>query len=150
MSTFKSQPVTVGYPASVVAEKFSDISHLQSLVEKLPEAERAKMGDVVFDKDSIAIRTSQVGEVKFKITERSANLIKLQAVGAPVPVGLDVVIDPLSDNSCEVHVAFDVQVPAMLRPLVAPHMQKAVDMLGDLIGKVASAAPEAGVATAEI
>lgn len=139
MSKFESKPVVVERAATEVAEKFSDMSQLQSLIDQLPEAEKAKVGDVKFDSDSIYIRTSQVGDITFKIVERSNSRIRFNAVGSPVPVELAVNINALSVDSCEVNVEFDVNVPMMLRPMVAPHMQKAVDMLGEMIGKVAQA-----------
>lgn len=137
MSKYTSQPVVVERAAAEVAEKFDDLSALQTIVDNLPEAERRKLGDVEFTADTISIRTTQVGEVKFQITDRRENCITFRAVGAPVPVQLDVNIRPLSVDSCEVSVVFDVNVPMMLKPMVAPHMQKAVDMLGDIIGNVA-------------
>ncbi|MDE6692017.1 MAG: hypothetical protein K2K05_01390, partial [Muribaculaceae bacterium] len=72
-------------------------------------------------------------------TDRTPRRVVFQAVGSPVPVELDIDINPVADAASEVTVCFEVQIPAMLRPMVAPHMQKAVDMLGDLIGKVSLA-----------
>lgn len=137
MSKFESKPVVVERAAAEVAEKFSDLSKIQSVIDQLPEEERAKVGEVKFDTDCIYIHTSQVGDVSFKIVERTDSRIRFNAIGSPVPVELTVNIKALSVDSCEVNVVFDVNIPMMLRPMVAPHMQKAVDMLGDMIGKVA-------------
>ncbi len=139
MSKFVSKPTAVDRPAEEIASKFDDLSNLQGLIDQLPEGEKSKLGDVKFDRDSIAIHTAQVGDITFKITDRTPNRVVFQAVGSPVPVELDVDIRTVTDMSSEVTVGFEVQIPAMLRPMVAPHMQKAVDMLGDLIGKVSAA-----------
>lgn len=139
MSKFVSKPTRVNRSPEEISSKFDDLSTLQNLVDQLPEDQKSKLGDVKFDRDTIAIHTSQVGDITFKITDRTPNRIEFQAIGSPVPVELDVNISPVEDEVSEVTVCFDVQIPAMLRPLVAPHMQKAVDMLGDMIGKVSEA-----------
>ena len=139
MSKFVSKPTPVDRPADEISSKFADLSNLQGLIDQLPEDEKSKLGDVKFDRDSIAIHTAQVGEITFKITDRTPNRVVFQAVGSPVPVELDVDINPVDEAASEVTVCFEVQIPKLLRPMVAPHMQKAVDMLGDLIGKVSLA-----------
>ncbi len=139
MSKFVSKPTPVDRPAEEISSKFDDLSNLQGLIDQLPEDQKSKLGDVKFDRDTIAIHTSQVGDITFKITDRTPHRIVFQAIGSPVPVELDVNINPVAETASEVTVCFDVQIPAMLRPMVAPHMQKAVDMLGDLIGKVSAA-----------
>lgn len=139
MSKFVSKPTPVDRPAEEIATKFDDLSSLQGLIDQLPEGDKSKLGDVKFDRDSIAIHTTQVGDITFRITDRTPNRIVFQAVGSPVPVELDVDIASTSEATSEVKVCFDVHIPPMLRPMVAPHMQKAVDMLGDLIGKVSTA-----------
>ncbi len=139
MSKFVSKSTPVERPAEEISSKFDDLSSLQGLIDQLPEGERSKLGEVKFDRDSIAIHTTQVGDITFRITDHTPRRVVFQAVGSPVPVELDVDITPTSETASEVKVGFDVQIPAMLRPMVAPHMQKAVDMLGDLIGKVSAA-----------
>ena len=139
MSKFVSKPTPVDRPAEEISSKFEDLSNLQGFIDRLPEGEKSKLGDVKFDRDSIAIHTAQVGDITFKITDRTPRRVVFQAVGSPVPVELDIDINPVADAASEVTVCFEVQIPAMLRPMVAPHMQKAVDMLGDLIGKVSLA-----------
>lgn len=139
MSKFVSKPKQVDRPAHEISSKFEDLSGLQGLIDQLPEAEKTKLGEVRFDRDTISIHTTQVGDITFKVTDRTDRRVVFQAIGSPVPVELDVDINPITDTSSEVTVCFEVQIPALLRPMVAPHMQKAVDMLGDLIGKVSSA-----------
>ena len=42
-------------------------------------------------------------------------------------------IRPVSDNTSEVETLIDVEIPAMLRPLIGPQLQKAADKFGELI-----------------
>lgn len=136
MAEYKSKPVTVGRPAEYISEKFADLSAFGSSLDSLPESERAKIGDVKFDKDSITLDTKQVGKISFKVTERSPKRVVMNAVGSPVPLNLCVNLTPLGDDATEIETVIDVEIPAMLRPLIGGAMQKAVDQFGDLLAKL--------------
>ena len=42
-------------------------------------------------------------------------------------------INPLTPDSSSVQTQIDVEIPAMLRPLIGPQLQKAADKFGELI-----------------
>ena len=42
-------------------------------------------------------------------------------------------IEPTGENSSSVQTLIDVEIPAMLRPLIGPQLQKAADKFGELI-----------------
>jgi hypothetical protein len=137
MALFQGKPTTVNRNAAAVADKFSDLSRMQELLNQMPEEERAKVGDVDFTTDSIIIRTAQVGEITLKVTERTQARVVLSAVGAPVPLKIITDIKAIDDNSCEIATAMDVEIPAFLKPMVGGAMQKAVDQFGELMQKLA-------------
>lgn len=138
MSKYSSKTIKIERPAAEISDKFSDLSKLQGFVDQLPAEQRDKLGDVRFDTDTISIQTAQVGNIDFKVIERTPSVVKFTAVGAPVPVNLDVNLAEAQPAQTDLSVSFDVQIPMMLRPMVAPHLQKAVDMLADVIGSVAA------------
>ncbi len=136
MATFTSKPVTVAQSAQAISDKFADLTRLQSVLDNMPEEQRAKVGDVRLESDAIVINTPQVGAITLKVTERSAGRVQFTAMGSPVPMNLDVNLQPLSAESTEVTTEMQVEIPAMLKPLVGGAMQKAVDQFGNLIGKL--------------
>lgn len=136
MAEYKSKPVTVGRSAEYIADKFVDLSSFGQALDSMSEADRAKVGDVKFEKDSITIDTKQVGTISFKVTERSPKRVVMNAVGSPVPLDLSVNLTPLGEDSTEIVTAIDVEIPAMLRPLIGGAMQKAVDQFGVLMAKL--------------
>ena len=81
MAQYKSKAVTVGRSAEFISDKFSDLSSFGAALESMPEADRAKVGDVKFEKDSITIDTKQVGAIRFNVTERTPSRIVMNAVG---------------------------------------------------------------------
>lgn len=137
MAKFSSKPVTINSPADALAEKFSDFTRLQKLIDEMPAEERAKVGDVALTNDSIILKTPQVGEVTLKVTERTPRRIVMQAIGSPVPMGLNVDFAPVDADHTELVTSMEVDVPAFLKPMIGGTMQKAVDQFGELMKKFA-------------
>lgn len=135
MAVYKSKPVTVGHSADEMYSRLSDLSRLQGSLDKLPADQREKIGNVEFTSDSIKIQTPQVGEIAFKIIERVEPVkIVFGTASSPVPLTMALNVAPAGDASSTVTAVIDVEIPAMLRPLVGPQLQKAADQLGSLIG----------------
>jgi hypothetical protein len=137
MANYKGKAVSVNSSAEAIAARFSDLSTLNDYVDKLPEAERQKIGDVSFEKDAISIKNPQIGSLRFAVTDCTPQLIKL-ACASPVAMALQVHLSPLSADRTEVTTDIDINIPAMLRPFIAPHMQRAADQFGELMAKVAA------------
>ena len=138
MAQYKSNPVTVHRSAESITYKFADLSAFGNALDAMSPADRERIGDVKFEKDSITIDTKQVGTISFKVTERTPSRIVMNAVGSPVPLDLCVNLTSLGSDVTEIVTSIDVEIPAMLRPLIGGAMQKAVDQFGDLMGKLNS------------
>ena len=137
MAKYESKPVAVNQPVEALFDRFSDISLFQHRINEIPETERAKLGDVTFESDAICINTPQVGQLKFKVTERTApGHIVFSAVGSPIPLSMTIDITATSESASEVVTAIDVDIPAMLRPLIGGKMQEAANKFGEMIGKL--------------
>lgn len=129
--------MTVNRPANEIYDKFSDLSILGTQLDKLPEQQRAQIGDISFGHDSISINTPQIGELKFEVIERQEPAkVVFGTSSSPVPLTMRVDIKPMSDNSSEVTTVIDVEIPAMLRPFVGPKLQQAADKFGELISNL--------------
>lgn len=136
MSKYKGKTISLAKSAQEVADKFADLTQLQSLADQLPEEQRQQIGNAVFERDSIALQTPQLGQVIFRITERTPQTIVMKAEGTPVPLGVNVDLHEVAPEATEATCSIDVDIPMMLRPMVAPHLQKAADMLTDIIARV--------------
>lgn len=136
MAQYKSKAITINRPAEFISDKFADLSVFAGNLDAMPEAERARIGDVSFEKDSITIDTKQVGTIRFQVKERTRSRVVMNAVGSPVPLDLIVNLTPVGTESTEIVTEIDVEIPAMLRPMIGGAMQKAVDQFGDLMAKL--------------
>jgi len=137
MATYKGRTVHIDRSADEIVEKFSDLSRFKDNLDALPEEERAKIGDIEFAADSITLNTPQVGQIRFEVAERTSDRIVMRAAGSPVPLTMGVNLDAKSGAGTDVTTSVDVDIPMMLRPMVGPHLQKAVDQFSDLIAKLA-------------
>ncbi len=138
MSKYTGKTFTVPRSAQEISDKFADLTQLRTLADKLPEDQRAKLENVEFTTDSIIIPTPQLGKVTFRVTDRTADQVKMQAEGTPIPLILQVDLQPKSDAETAVTCSVEVEIPAMLRAFVGPQLQKAVDMLSEVIAKAIS------------
>lgn len=134
MASYKSKPTRVGKSAAELFNRFSDMSRLQDALDTLTPEQRAQVGDVQFTKDTIKIVTPQVGEIAFSVIDRvEPSKIVFGTQSSPVPLTMTVNIKPESEIESDVETVIDVEVPAMLRPLIGPQLQKAAEKFGELI-----------------
>lgn len=134
MATYKGKEVIVTRPAQAVYDKISDIEGYQQRLDELPEEARAKLGDVKFEKDSIRITAAPVGEICFKVVEReSPSMVRLEAEQSPVPFAITINLVAKSPESTAVTPVIDVEIPAMLKPMIGGKLQEAADKFSDLL-----------------
>ena len=137
MATYTSKPAVIPASASSVSEKFSDFTLLQSHLDALPAEERSKIGDISLTPDSIVLKTPQVGDITLKVIERTPGRVALTAVGSPVPMNLALDITPVDEQSTRLVASMDVEIPAILKPMLGGTLQKAVDQLSDVMKRLA-------------
>jgi hypothetical protein len=134
MATYKSKPARINRSANDLYSRFSDMTRLQSALDQLPEEQRKQVGDVVFTADSLKIVTPQVGEIAFVIKERiEPSKIVFGTASSPVPLTMEVDFNAVSETETDVVTRIDVEIPAIVRPMVGPQLQKAADKFGELI-----------------
>lgn len=138
MAKYSSKPVTVPVASQVIADKFSDLSRLEGALEQLPADQRAKIGDVSFSRDTLTIKTTQVGDIKFVVKECTPQRVVMGAEKSPVPLDMRVDLKPQSADSTEFTTSIEVDIPMMLKPMLGGPMQKAVDQFSDLLVKLCS------------
>lgn len=138
MTTYSSKPVDVNMSAATVFDRISNLGSFQERIDQLPEEVRAKIGSVTFTDDTIVINAAPMGDVTLRVTERiPSKRLALSAENSPVPLTLAVNLNEKGADSTEVVTAIDVEMPAMLRPMVGPKLQEAAEKFGDMIKNLA-------------
>lgn len=136
MSTFSGKPVIINRPRAEVYARLSDLSAYQGYVDALPEEIRSKIGDVRFEPDAIVITAAPMGEITLAVTERHQDeKMTFEAANSPVPLTVDINLTDDGENAGHtvLMASIAVEVPAMLRPMVAPKMEEAANRMGEML-----------------
>lgn len=142
MTTIKSDKQTINAPAEKVYEKLSNLDNLKHLldqvpVDSIPEDKRQMMDSVKITSDTISFPAGPVGEIKLRIADRLPySLISLTGEGSPVPMGMQLEINALGADRCEVQVAVNLEIPAMLKPMVSGPLKKIADQFVNVMGAI--------------
>ena len=133
MAEYKSNPVTVRKSADQI---FDTLTDLQGLAEKItgipadsvPEDKRAMLEGIRVDENTLTIPGGPTGAITLAKSDCTRpTYVSYEGVGTPVPVTLAVNIAAVGDDAAEVTVKADIQVPALLKPMLNGPMQKMVD-----------------------
>ena len=140
MTTYSSKTIELQMPVETVYARISDIGGFQSRIDQLPEDVRSKIGSVRFTDDSIIINAAPMGDMVLKVTERIPDKrVAFTAQGAPVPLVMAINLEAAGDDKTNVVTSIDVEIPAILKPMVGPKLQEAAEKFGDMIRNLAKA-----------
>ncbi len=137
MAKYSSQPVSINGSQADVYNKISNLGAYQELLDQMPDDLRQKAGDVRFTDEAIIINANPVGEIRLEIIDRhEPDLIKLKASNAPVPMFLSLELDKETDSTTKLVSVIEVDVPAILKPMIGPKMQEAANQMATLVGRL--------------
>lgn len=137
MSTFTGKAVEINLPQEQVYAKLANLGDYQTYIDQLPEEIRAKIGDVRFTPDAILITAAPVGEICLAVSDRRENSgMTFTASNSPVPMTVDINLSPAGErpDATVLSTSISVEVPAMLKPFVAPKMEEAANRLSEMLG----------------
>lgn len=133
MSKYTGKSATVPMAIGDVYAKLSNLSQYQELIDKLPADQKARLQGVRLSADSIAFEVPGVGPIEFQATELQApGHVGFKAVKSPVPLNLAVDLADAGEGHTTVTPNIDIDIPAMLKPLVGGKIQEAADKFGEL------------------
>lgn len=133
MSVYSGTPVTIARPIADIYAKVSDLGQYKDLVEQLPAEQREKLQGVEFRGDAFKMDAPGVGELVFKITERTPSThVGLEAQGSPIPLKLSLDLADVDGSSTKLTPRIDIQIPAMLRPFIGTKIQEAANKFGEV------------------
>lgn len=142
MATYKSEEVTLKASAQSVFDRLSDLESLRGLLDKVPAesipADKKELFDnVKITGDSIELPGGPVGSIRLKMVERTApSKIRLVGEGTPVPLSLLLSIAPVDDSTSRAMAQVDLEIPAMLRPMISGPMQKMTEQFAQVLRSI--------------
>ena len=133
MAVYSGKPVTIGRTIDDIYAKVSDLSQYKEMVESLPAEQREKLQGAEFRGDAFKMDAPGVGELVFKIIERTAPThVGLNAEGCPIPLKLSLDLADVDGASTRLTPRIEMQIPAMLRPFIGNKIQEAADKFGEV------------------
>lgn len=142
MTTIKSEKTRINASAEKVYDKLSNLENLKPLLEKVPKDQipadkREMFENLKVTADTISIPAGPVGSITLRVTDRMPySLIQLSGEGSPVPMNMQLEIDSKGADECEVQVAINLEIPAMLKPMVSGPLKKIADQFANVLGSV--------------
>lgn len=142
MANYKSDEVTLLASADKVFDRLSDVSRLGEMLKEapmgeLPDAERELMEQVRIEGDSITFPAGPAGELTLKLSELvRPTLIRMTGIGAPVPMGMTLHIQPVGDFECRAQVDIEIEIPKMLAPMVGGPLKKMAAQIAEMLVRV--------------
>lgn len=133
MSKYIGKPVQISRPIEDIYAKISDLGQYRQMFDQVPDGVKAQLQGVKLTDDSICMDAPGVGALEFKITDRRPHdRVELTAVSSPIPLKILVELACETADQTLVTPAIDIQIPAMLRPLIGNKIQEAADKFGEL------------------
>lgn len=142
MANYRSENVSLAYPAERVYDKLSNLEGLGNLLKNLPEDQipadqRAQLEQVRVSADAISFPGGPVGDVTLVVAERVApTLIRMTGAGTPVPLNVTLHITPLTPDTCEAYVEIDLKVPMIIKPMLNGPMQKMTEQFAQMLRQI--------------
>ena len=142
MTTYSSPDVTLNASAETVFSKLSNLENLQSMLnkvpaDKIPEDKRQMFENIHITPDTIQVPGGPMGNLTFRVTKREEpSLISLTGEGIPINMSIDLRIKPVSESSSTAKVDFNLDIPALLKPMVGGQIQKIANQFGDVISAI--------------
>jgi hypothetical protein len=134
MSTFESSVKQIPYNQQVVYNSVSDLSNLEKVRDRVPED---KVKDFIFDKDTVSVNVSPVGNIKLRIIEREEpKCVKLETEQSPVPFNLWIQIIPVSETSSKMKLTVKAELNPFIKGMVSKPLQEGLEKIAEALAMV--------------
>jgi len=134
MSKFESSIKQVPYPQQSVYDKISNLENLEKVRDRIPAD---KVQEFSFDKDSVSVNVSPVGEIKLRIINREEpKCVKFETVQSPMPFNLWIQVLPVTETTSKMKVTVDADIPLMLKPMISGPLKDGIEKIADALAMI--------------
>lgn len=131
MTKFESSVKVIPYSQERVYAKLSDLSHLESIKDRLPQD---KVQDLSFDSDTLSFSVSPIGQLTLQIVEREpCKCIKLATTTSPLPFNMWIQLVATGEAECKIRVTIGMELNPFMKAMVQKPLydglEKMVEML---------------------
>lgn len=134
MSQFESQVVAIPYSQQRVYNMLSDLSHLESVKDRIPQD---KVKDLTFDRDTVSVNVAPVGDIAFKIIEREEpKCVKLEATTSPIPLTIWIQMLPTAEESSKMKLTLRTELPIFMKGMIQKPLQEGLEKIAEMLAAI--------------
>lgn len=134
MSKFESSVKQIPYAQQNVFNMLSDLTNIEKVKDKIPED---KIQDLSFDKDTISIKVSAIGEVTMRIIEREEpKMIKFASDNSPLAFNFWIQIVEVDIDNCKMKLTIDADIPFFAKAMVSGPLKEGIEKIADLLAMI--------------
>lgn len=134
MSKFESSIKQIAYPQQSVYNMLSDLTNIERVKDKVPED---KLKDLIFDKDTISISVSPVGQISMRIVERDEpKTIKFASENSPMSFNFWIQILPVNDTASKMKLTIDADIPFFAKGMVSGPLKEGIEKIADALATI--------------
>ena len=134
MSKFESSIKQIAYPQQSVYNMLSDLTNIERVKDKVPED---KLKDLTFDKDTISISVSPVGQISMRIVERDEpKTIKFASENSPMSFNFWIQILPVNDTASKMKLTIDADIPFFAKGMVAGPLKEGIEKIAEALATI--------------
>lgn len=134
MSKFESSIKQIPYSQQAVYDKISNLENLEKVRDRIPAD---KVQDFSFDKDSVSVNVSPVGEIKLRIVNREEpKCVKFETAQSPLPFNLWIQVLPVTETTSKMKVTVDADIPFMLKGMVSGPLKDGIEKIADALAMI--------------
>lgn len=134
MSQFESQVVAIPYSQQRVYDMLSDLSHLESVKDRIPQD---KVKDLTFDRDTVSVNVAPVGDIAFKIIEREEpKCVKLEATTSPIPLTIWIQMLPTAEEASKMKLTLRTELPIFMKGMIQKPLQEGLQKIADMLAAI--------------
>ena len=136
----------VPHSQRAVYDTLSDLTHLKSLKDHIPAGStgnaemdevKDKLQDLSFDKDSMSINISPVGNVSMRIVDREEpKMIKFESEKSPLKFKFWIQMLPVEATTSNLRLTIDADVPFFAKGMVEKPLQEALEKIADMMAMI--------------
>lgn len=134
MSKFESSIKQIAYPQQSVYNMLSDLTNIERVKDKVPED---KLKDLTFDKDTISISVSPVGQISMRIVERDEpKTIKFASENSPMSFNFWIQILLVSDTASKMKLTIDADIPFFAKGMVSGPLKEGIEKIAEALATI--------------
>ena len=134
MSKFESSIKQIAYPQQSVYNMLSDLTNIERVKDKVPEDQ---LKDLTFDKDTISISVSPVGQISMRIVERDEpKTIKFASENSPMSFNFWIQILPVNDTASKMKLTIDADIPFFAKGMVSGPLKEGIEKIAEALATI--------------